>query len=96
MFNNRCVKRADAGSTTAASTKLYAAPINLTNDSYVVVIATRSGRTERYLRDIAGWKKVSMRGREFRMTAEQVLNHVLPALAGVKAGVTLRVEHTNH
>ena len=69
--------------------------MNLTNDRYVILIGTRYGRTERYLRDAAGWKKVSMRGREFRMTAEQVLNHVLPALGGVKAGVTIRVEHTD-
>ena len=38
--------------------------------------------TERYYRDKAGWLKISASGRTFRMTAEQVLNHVLPALAG--------------
>jgi len=27
------------------------------------------------------------------MTAEQVLNHVLPALAGIKPGLTIKVEH---
>jgi hypothetical protein len=27
------------------------------------------------------------------MTAEQVLNHILPALAGVKRNVTVNVEH---
>jgi hypothetical protein len=27
------------------------------------------------------------------MTAEQVLNHVLPAVAGLKANVTIKVEH---
>jgi hypothetical protein len=37
-----------------------------------------------FYRDKAGWLKVSARGRKFRMTAEQVLNHVLPALAGIK------------
>ena len=41
----------------------------------------------------AGWVKVSMRGRTFRMTAEQVLNHVLPAMAGLKPNLTIRVEH---
>jgi hypothetical protein len=67
--------------------------MRLTNDSYVVSISSRTGRTERYYRDEAGWVKVSMRGRAFRMTAEQVLNHVLPAMAGVKPGVTIKVEH---
>ncbi len=67
--------------------------MRLTNDSYVVVLGSRSGRTERYYRDATGWLKESMRGRRFRMTAEQVLNHLLPAFAGVKPSVTVRVEH---
>jgi hypothetical protein len=67
--------------------------LRLTNDSYVISITSRGGKTERYLHDEAGWLKVSMRGRTFRMTAEQVLNHVLPAVAGVKPNITLKVEH---
>jgi len=27
------------------------------------------------------------------MTAEQVLNHILPAIAGIKPGVHIAVEH---
>ncbi|MEO6567871.1 MAG: hypothetical protein ABIO94_03840 [Opitutaceae bacterium] len=65
--------------------------MKLTNDSYLILIGTKNF-TERYFRDEAGWLKVSARGRRFRMTAEQVLNHILPALAGVKPGVTIRVE----
>ena len=66
--------------------------MKLTNDSYVILLATKNF-TERYYRDEAGWLKVSARGRKFRMTAEQVLNHLLPALAGIKRGVTIQVEH---
>ncbi len=66
--------------------------MRLTNDSYVS-ITSKGGKTERYFRDEAGWLKVSMRGRTFRMTAEQVLNHLLPAVAGVKPSITLKVEH---
>ena len=66
--------------------------MDLTNSSYVIIISTRNA-TERYHRDEAGWVKVSTRGREFRATAEQVLNHLLPALAGIKPNVTVRVEH---
>lgn len=66
--------------------------MNLTNDSYVILIDTRNF-TERYFRDASGWVKVSARGRTFRMTAEQVLNHVLPAVAGLKPDVIVRVEH---
>jgi hypothetical protein len=66
--------------------------MNLTNDSYRILIGT-ANFTERYYRDKAGWVKRSARGRRFRMTAEQVLNHLLPALAGVKPGLTVKVKH---
>ena len=66
--------------------------MDLTNESYVIVIGTKNA-SERYYRDRAGWVKVSTRGRTFRATAEQVLNHVLPALAGIKPNVTIKVEH---
>jgi hypothetical protein len=66
--------------------------MDLTNDGYVISISTKNS-TERYYRDRTGWLKESARGRRFRATAEQVLNHVLPAVAGVKPNVTIRVEH---
>jgi hypothetical protein len=69
--------------------------MKLTNDSYVILIGTKSF-TERYYRDQTGWLKVSARGRTFRMTAEQVLNHLLPALAGIKPNLTIKVEHHGH
>ena len=52
--------------------------MKLTNDSYTILIGTKNF-TERYYRDKKGWMKVSARGNIFRMTAEQVLNHLLPA-----------------
>ena len=66
--------------------------MTLTNDSYVILIRSRTF-TERYYRDKTGWLKVSARGRKFRATAEQVLNHLLPALAGLKPGLSVQVEH---
>ena len=66
--------------------------MKLTNDNYVILIGTKNF-TERYYRDKTGWLKISVRGRMFRMTAEQVLNHVLPALAGVKPDLTIKVEY---
>jgi hypothetical protein len=66
--------------------------MKLTNDSYVISIGTKNF-TELYYRDKAGWLKISARGRTFRMTAEQVLNHLLPAVAGVKPNVTISVKH---
>ena len=66
--------------------------MNLTNESYLIKIGTKNF-TERYYRDRKGWLKVSARGRKFRMTAEQVLNHLLPAVAGVKPNLVLSVKH---
>jgi hypothetical protein len=66
--------------------------MKLTNNSHTIFIGTKNS-SERYYRDKAGWLKVGARGLTFRMTAEQVLNHVLPALAGVKPNLTIKVEH---
>jgi len=66
--------------------------MKLTNDSYIILIGTMNFM-ERYYRDKQGWLKISARGRKFRMTAEQVLNHILPAMAGVKRNVIIKVEH---
>lgn len=66
--------------------------MKLTNDSYAIYIGTENF-TERYYKDKNGWLKISARGNEFRMTAEQVLNHLLPAIAGAKPNIILKVEH---
>ena len=66
--------------------------MNLKNDSYTIFLGTKNF-TEKYYKDEKGWLKISARGKEFRMTAEQVLNHLLPAAAGVKPGLIVRVEH---
>jgi hypothetical protein len=66
--------------------------MNMTNETYLIKIMSKSS-TEFYYKDENGWCKVSMRGRRFKATPEQVLNHVLPALAGVKSNVTILVEH---
>jgi hypothetical protein len=72
--------------------------MDLTNDSYTVVLHI-GGKTERYFREArAGqdkrcWVKISTRGNEFRATAEQVLNHLLPALAGLHPGLSVEVQY---
>ena len=66
--------------------------MNLSNDSYVILMGTKNF-TERYYRDRNGWVKMSARGQKFRMTAEQVLNHLLPAIAGIRPNLILKVEH---
>lgn len=66
--------------------------MDLKNDRYIIYMGTKNF-TERYYKDKRGWLKISARGKEFRMTAEQVLNHLLPAIAGVKPNLILKVEH---
>lgn len=66
--------------------------MKLTNDTYTILIGTKNF-TERYFRDKNGWLKVSARGKTFRMTAEQVLNHILPAFSGIKSNLIIKVEH---
>ena len=66
--------------------------MKLTNDTYLILLSTKNF-TERYYRDKTGWLKVSARGNKFRMTAEQLLNHLLPALAGVHQSLTVTVKH---
>ena len=65
--------------------------MRLTNDCYL--ISLRTSRVEHYFRDGDGWVKQSTTGRRFQATAEQVLNHLLPALAGVKPRVSVDVRH---
>jgi hypothetical protein len=65
-----------------------------TSDSHCVVFEG-DPIDERYYRDKSGLTKIGNRGRVFRMTAEQVLNHVLPALAfGDRLGMKVIVEHS--
>ncbi len=64
-----------------------------TNDTYCIAFKGKN-ITERYYRDTDGWLKISNKGRVFRATAEQVLNHILPALAfSDKLGLIVTVGH---
>jgi len=66
--------------------------MKLTNDRYTILIGTKNF-TERYFRDKKGWLKISAKGNTFRMTAEQVLNHLLPALSGIKQNLKVKVDY---
>ena len=67
--------------------------MNKTNDTYCIVLKGKN-ITERYYRDKDGWVKISNKGRVFRTTAEQALNHLLPALSfGDTLNLTVTVEH---
>jgi hypothetical protein len=66
--------------------------MRLTNDCYLVTLQFNSG-VEHYFRDGDRWTKLTTRGRRMPATAEQVMNHLLPALAGVKPGIEVLVRH---
>ncbi|HBP51217.1 MAG: hypothetical protein US68_C0006G0062 [Candidatus Shapirobacteria bacterium GW2011_GWE1_38_10] len=66
--------------------------MNLMNKNYTIFIGTKNF-TEKYYKDKNGWLKISAKGNKFRMTAEQVLNHLLPAIAGVKKNLITKVEY---
>ena len=66
--------------------------MKLTNDRYIISMGTKNF-TETYFKDKDGWVKISAKGNKFRMTAEQLLNHLLPAVAGVKSGLVWKVEY---
>ena len=68
--------------------------MNLKNQSYTIYMGT-DNFTEKYFKDEKGWLKISAKGKEFRMTAEQVLNHLLPAFAGLKPNLKIKIAHNN-
>ena len=62
------------------------------NTECSVFITTRRGRTWAYRRDNDGWTQTGPTGKVHRMTAEQLLSHILPPLAaGRRSPVTVRV-----
>ena len=66
--------------------------MRLTNDCYLITLYA-GNRIEYYYRDGDHWVKRSTRGRKFKATAEQVLNHLLPALSEVNSKVSIKVNH---
>jgi hypothetical protein len=60
------------------------------NTDCVIYISTAHGRTV-IVKVGDHWTMTSSRGRHFKMTAEQLLSHILPPLAGVSVA-SVRVE----
>src|SRR5207245_6070136 len=60
------------------------------NTDYVICITTKHGRTWRHLKDDTGWTRTGPSGRVHRLSAEQLLSHLLPPLAGDQPGLTVR------
>ena len=61
------------------------------NDECTIYIITKNGYTQRYRREKNGWMQTSPNGRTRPLTAEQLLSHILPPLAGISPA-SVRVE----
>ncbi len=66
----------------------------LRNDEFLIEVLGRGGRVYYTFRKLDGrWQQRVVNGKAHQATAEQVLNHLLPALAGVKREVEVTVRH---
>ncbi len=62
------------------------------NTDYLIHISTSRGQTWSHLKEGDGWTRTGPNGRVHRMTAEQLLSHLLPPLAGDQPSVSVRME----
>ena len=63
------------------------------NTECIIYITTKRGYTQIYRKDNNCWTQTSSKGIVRRMTAEQLLSHLLPPLtAGNKSHLTIKVE----
>jgi len=68
--------------------------MTLRNSEYRITFSSTSGRFYYYFaKDDSGWYQMTSAGNRHKATAEQVLNHILPALSRVKPGVNVSVEY---
>ena len=67
------------------------------NDECVIYMTTKGGSTQVYKKDKLGWTQKSSKGIVRRMTAEQFLSHLLPALTlEYKGKVKIVVKRKKH
>ena len=63
------------------------------NTDYVIYVTTTRGRTWSYVKVSNGWTQTGPTGRVHRLSAEQLLSHLLPPLAADHPGrLSVRVE----
>jgi hypothetical protein len=62
------------------------------NAEYVISITSARSPTWSHCKEGDHWTRTGPNGRVHRKTAEQLLSHLLPLLAGDQAGLSVRVE----
>jgi hypothetical protein len=68
--------------------------MTLRNTEYRITFSSKAGRFYYYFaKDGSGWYQITAAGNRHKATAEQVLNHILPALAKVKPDVEVTAEY---
>ena len=68
--------------------------MTLRNTEYRISFSSKEGRFYYYfVKDHTGWYQMTSAGNRHKATAEQVLNHILPALAQVKPSLKVNVEY---
>jgi hypothetical protein len=67
------------------------------NRDYVIYIVTKGGRSRAWAHRKVGevWLRTGPDGQSYRMTAEQLLSHLLPVLAGDQPAAQIVVERRN-
>jgi hypothetical protein len=64
------------------------------NSECTIYITSKHGWTQKYRKGKDGWIQTSSNGAEHSLSAEQLLSHILPLLAGI-GHFTVRVESDN-
>lgn len=65
--------------------------MTLRNTEFRITFSSKTGRFYYYFaKDTDGWYQVTAAGNRHQATAEQVLNHMLPALAEIEPGARLK------
>jgi len=65
------------------------------NSECTIYIMSKHGWIQKYRKGKDGWIQTSSNGAERSLSAEQLLSHILPLLAGKKGHFTVRVEPDN-
>jgi hypothetical protein len=65
------------------------------NTDYVIHITTKHGRKWRYLKEGSDWTQTAPTGIVRRLSAEQLLSHLLPPLAADQPWLSVRVVRKN-
>jgi hypothetical protein len=61
------------------------------NNEFTIYITTKHGYVQRYRKEKDGWTQTGPNGKVRLLSAEQLLSHILPSLAGI-GSLNVRVE----